>query len=102
MYACTRWIPMPATRIHPRSFQLANTPSGTKTIINATIVALARLAEQRDNETGKHLERVSLYCKLLAEGLRDCGYYKDLIDDDNLRLSYLGGTLADRDAAVTM
>jgi branched-chain amino acid transport system ATP-binding protein len=30
------------------------------------------------------------------------GPAKDLIDDDNLRLSYLGGTLADRDAAVTM
>jgi branched-chain amino acid transport system ATP-binding protein len=30
------------------------------------------------------------------------GLAKDLIDDDNLRLSYLGGTLADRDAAVTM
>ena len=30
------------------------------------------------------------------------GPAKDLIDDDNLRLSYLGGTLADRDAAATM
>ncbi len=30
------------------------------------------------------------------------GPARDLIDDDNLRLSYLGGTLADRDSAVTM
>ncbi len=30
------------------------------------------------------------------------GPAKDLIDDDNLRLSYLGGTLADRDSAATM
>ena len=37
----------------------------------ATIMALARLAEQRDNETGKHLERVSMYCRLIAEGLRE-------------------------------
>ena len=30
------------------------------------------------------------------------GLARDLIDDDNLRLSYLGGTLADRDSAATM
>ncbi len=30
------------------------------------------------------------------------GPAKDLIDDDNLRLSYLGGTLADRDSAAPM
>jgi response regulator RpfG family c-di-GMP phosphodiesterase len=36
---------------------------------HAAIVALARLAERRDNETGAHLERVSLYCRLIAEGL---------------------------------
>jgi putative two-component system response regulator len=36
----------------------------------ATILALARLAEHRDNETAKHLERVSRFCRLIAEGLR--------------------------------
>ncbi len=30
------------------------------------------------------------------------GLAKDLIDDDNLRLSYLGGTVAEGDSAVTM
>jgi len=48
---------------------------------HATILALAKLAEHRDNETGKHLERVSLYCKLIAEGLRSDGRYEDLITD---------------------
>lgn len=33
----------------------------------ATIVALAKLAESRDDETGGHIERVRVYCKLLAE-----------------------------------
>ena len=47
----------------------------------ATIFALARLAEQRDNETGKHVERVSLFCKLIAEGLREAGHHIDVIDD---------------------
>lgn len=35
----------------------------------ATIFALAKLAESRDDETGKHLERVRTYCLLLAERL---------------------------------
>jgi response regulator RpfG family c-di-GMP phosphodiesterase len=48
---------------------------------HATILALAKLAERRDNETGKHLERVSLYCKLIAEGLRADGRHLDLITD---------------------
>jgi response regulator RpfG family c-di-GMP phosphodiesterase len=48
----------------------------------ATILALARLAEQRDNETGKHLERVSQYCKLVAEGLRGEGHYRDVITEE--------------------
>ncbi len=47
----------------------------------AAILALARLAEQRDNETGKHLERVSLFCRLIAEGLREDGHFQDLITD---------------------
>ena len=33
----------------------------------ATIFALAKLAEFRDEETGTHLERVREYCRLLAE-----------------------------------
>lgn len=47
----------------------------------SVIFALARLAEERDNCTGRHLERVSLFCKLLAEGLRDRGWYTDEITD---------------------
>ncbi len=52
---------------------------------HVTIVALAKLAERRDNETGKHLERVSLYCKLIAEGLRADGRYLDQITDEWIR-----------------
>ena len=35
----------------------------------ATIFALSKLAESRDKDTGKHLERVQTYCRMLAEGL---------------------------------
>lgn len=45
----------------------------------ATIFALARLAEQRDEDTGAHLERVREYCKLLAERLGGNSPYKTYI-----------------------
>jgi len=48
---------------------------------HAMILALARLSEQRDEATGKHLERVSSYCKLIAEGLREDGCYLETIDN---------------------
>jgi response regulator RpfG family c-di-GMP phosphodiesterase len=48
---------------------------------HATIVALALLAEQRDNETGRHLDRVPAYSRLVAEGLREDGHYEDVITD---------------------
>lgn len=48
----------------------------------ATILALARLAEYRDNETGKHLDRVSLYCGLIARGLREDGWFAEVLSDE--------------------
>jgi putative two-component system response regulator len=36
---------------------------------NATIFAMAKLAEYRDLDTGEHLERVREYCRFLAESL---------------------------------
>ena len=37
----------------------------------ATIIALAKLAESRDDQTGGHLERVQHHCKLLATKLSE-------------------------------
>jgi response regulator RpfG family c-di-GMP phosphodiesterase len=48
----------------------------------STILALAKLAEHRDNETGKHLDRVSLFCRLIARGLREDGWFTELISDE--------------------
>lgn len=48
----------------------------------ATILALAKLAEHRDNETGRHLDRVSLFCRLIARGLREDGWFADVISDE--------------------
>lgn len=46
---------------------------------NATIFAMAKLAEFRDEDTGGHLERVKEYCRLLAEDLNRHSPYSDLI-----------------------
>lgn len=36
----------------------------------ALIFALAKLSESRDDETGKHMERIQAFCRLLADRLR--------------------------------
>ncbi len=62
---------------------------------HATIRALARLAEQRDNETGLHLQRLAAYCRLLAVGLRDGGLYRATLTDDWIRNLELSSALHD-------
>ena len=48
----------------------------------ATIFALAKLAEQRDEDTGAHLERVREYCRLLAVKLGENTPYSHYITDE--------------------
>ncbi|MCK8060379.1 MULTISPECIES: two-component system response regulator [unclassified Fusibacter] len=45
----------------------------------ATIIALARLAESRDDDIGNHIERVKTSCKRLAQLLSVFPEYKNLI-----------------------
>jgi len=46
----------------------------------ATIFALAKLAEARDKDTGNHLKRVQIFCRLLAEKLSLRPDYKSRIN----------------------
>ena len=48
----------------------------------ATIFSLAKLAQSRDDDTGKHLERVQKYCYILTKELSKREKYKDIIDDE--------------------
>ena len=53
-----------------------------------TIFALAKLAEARDEDTGDHLKRIQIYCRLIAEKLSLNSNYKDRINAefiDNLQ-----------------
>lgn len=60
-----------------------------------TIFAMAKLAESRDPETGSHLERVRSYCQVLAQHLRAIDKYRDVIDDEFVRLIYQTSPLHD-------
>ncbi|MEZ6004976.1 MAG: HD domain-containing protein [Planctomycetota bacterium] len=51
----------------------------------ATLMAMAKVAEMRDNETGQHLLRVSRYAELIARGLREDGHYVELITEEFIR-----------------
>lgn len=46
----------------------------------ATLIAISSLAEFRDDETGKHIHRTSVFCKTLAELLSVHPSYKNTID----------------------
>ena len=51
---------------------------------DVSVIALAKLAESRDPETGEHLERMRTYSQLLAEHLSRQGPYVDQIDESFL------------------
>ena len=48
------------------------------------VAALATLAESRDDETGRHVERVTRFSMLLAHDLRHYGPYGNVIDESFL------------------
>lgn len=61
----------------------------------ATIFALAKLAENRDTDTGEHLERVQEYCRVLAVALQERSEYSGLVTDDFIANIYQASPLHD-------
>lgn len=47
----------------------------------ATIYALVRLAESRDDDTGEHIGRTSAYCRLIAIKFKEAGAHREPIGD---------------------
>ncbi|MHB8123444.1 MAG: HD domain-containing phosphohydrolase [Desulfuromonadaceae bacterium] len=62
---------------------------------HATIFALAKLAEHRDEDTGAHLENVQEYCRQLAEYLKKNSSYSEQITPDFIDCLYHAATLHD-------
>jgi len=61
----------------------------------ATIFALVKLAESRDDETGAHIERTASFCRLLAEKARTLPQYASIITDEYLTAIYRASPLHD-------
>jgi putative two-component system response regulator len=61
----------------------------------ATIFAMVKLAESRDDETGTHIWRVREYCIALANKLRTDGQYAQILTDHFIRDFYNAAPLHD-------
>jgi len=48
----------------------------------STIFALSKLAESRDNDTGAHLERVQIFCRIISERLSLDSPYRIIIEEN--------------------
>ncbi len=62
---------------------------------DAVIMALAKLAEHRDPETGAHLERVQIYCRMLSEGLAENPRYASQINSEFVSAIFRSSPLHD-------
>ena len=64
-------------------------------IQDVTILALASLAETRDNETGNHIRRTQHYVRALAEQLREHPRFAGQIDDEKIAILFKSAPLHD-------
>ncbi|HDY7979607.1 response regulator [Vibrio vulnificus] len=62
---------------------------------DATIGAMASLAETRDNETGNHIRRTQHYIRLLGEQLIREGLFLDQLNESTLAVLYKSAPLHD-------
>ncbi len=62
---------------------------------DVTILAMASLAETRENETGNHIIRTQSYVAALARELQKLDKYKDILSDEMIRLLYKSAPLHD-------
>src|SRR6202011_2920385 len=58
-----------------------------------TVFAIAKLAESRDDQTGRHLERVQTLCILMAVWFSELTKYKTTVDSSWIRKLYYASAL---------
>ncbi|MEI7430248.1 MAG: HD domain-containing phosphohydrolase [Betaproteobacteria bacterium] len=61
----------------------------------STILALAKLTESRDDGTGRHIERVQSYCRLLATNLSKKPGFDTHVDEHYIRMIFYASALHD-------
>lgn len=59
------------------------------------IMGFATLVENKDGSTGGHIKRTTAYVKLLAEELRQRGYYKEMLTKDYIKNLCLAAPMHD-------
>jgi putative two-component system response regulator len=64
-------------------------------IQDVTIMAMASLAETRDNETGNHIRRTQHYVRALARKLRGHPKFGAVLDDETIEVLYKSAPLHD-------
>jgi putative two-component system response regulator len=64
-------------------------------IQDVTILAMASLAETRDNDTGNHIRRTQNYIKVLAEHLQTHERFRFFLTDKNIDMLYKSAPLHD-------
>ena len=64
-------------------------------IQDVMILALASLAETRDNDTGNHIRRTQHYVRALAEQLREHPRFQDQLNDDVIQILFKSAPLHD-------
>ncbi|MCW5604212.1 MAG: two-component system response regulator [Burkholderiales bacterium] len=64
-------------------------------IQDVTIMAMASLAETRDNETGNHIRRTQNYVKVLAEKLQSHPKFSGFLTDETIQMLYKSAPLHD-------
>ena len=75
-------------KVVERTAQLQRKTEEVSQIRDVTIMAMASLAETRDNETGNHLKRTQKYIRALAIKLRDHPRFMDFLTEDNIDSLY--------------
>jgi putative two-component system response regulator len=64
-------------------------------IQDVTILAMASLAETRDNDTGNHIRRTQFYLKALAEHLKDHPRFSHFLTDNMINMLFKSAPLHD-------
>ena len=64
-------------------------------IQDVTILAMASLAETRDNDTGNHIRRTQYYVELLANSLKDHERFRDFLSEHTIKLLFKSAPLHD-------
>jgi putative two-component system response regulator len=81
--------------IHERTAQLQQKTVQLQSLQNGIVFVLADMVENRDHETGGHVERTAVYIEILVDAMKTQGIYADEINKMDLDLFVSSARLHD-------